>query len=266
MIMKRAHGAERHSALIDSVLKVSVSNTEEKIRSLGASVMAYWLCRSYSYAGPGFDWIDGGGAPMGGGLSTSLRVTTEQVSKAARYRAKYAKPPSPDVFFVDSAVAVTRRFKDLVEQFELGLHFFVPIELQFFDGSVMPGEFFYFNCNVDIDCVLTDNKEEWFEELGGTLMPTLQFIQKLTPLEISLSKPQIEGRHLWTGGILGWNQLFISDEFCVALRKNRIREIEIRRECQEVERPWVPEEHMGPLLDKWRDYVASGRNLNTGWI
>jgi hypothetical protein len=232
--------------------------------------MAWWLCRSYSYAGPGFDWLDGGGAPAGGGLSTSLRVKPEQVSKVARYRAKYAKPPSPDVFFVDCAVAVTRRFKDIVEEFEPGLHLFVPIELQFFDGSVMEGEYYYFNCNVDVDCVRTDNKPEWFKDYGDSLesriLPTLGSIQRLTPLEISLSKPQIDDRHLWTGGVLGWNQLFVSDAFCKALRKNRIREIEIRRECREIDRPWIAEEHMGPLFQKWRDYVAADRKLEMGWI
>jgi len=92
----------------------------------------------------------------------------------------------------------------------------------------------------------------------------MPFIQKLTPLELSLSKPQIEGRHLWTGGPLGWNQLFVSDEFCEALRKGRFSALEIWRECHEVDRSWIAEEQMGPLLDKWREYVANGRDCEAG--
>jgi hypothetical protein len=229
--------------------------------------MAWWLKRSYSYAGPGFDWIGDKSAPVGSGLSLSIPVKREWVPKAARYRKSYSKPPSPDLFFVDSSVAVTRRLKDMVESFEPGVHLFVPIELQYYDGLVMDDEFYFFNCQADVDCVLTNNKAEWFRRSRyGEISSQLGLIQKLTPLEISLSKTQIEDRHLWTGGPLGWNQLFVSDEFCAALRKNRIREIEITRECHEVDRPWVAEEHMGPLLDKWREYVASGRTTTMGWI
>jgi hypothetical protein len=229
--------------------------------------MAWWLCRSYSYAGPGFDWIGDKSAPVGSGLSLSIAVRPEWVPKAARYRAAYAKPPKPDVFFVDSAVACTARFKALVEEFEPGLHLFVPIELQYHDGRVIEGEYYFFNCQTDVDCVLTDNEAEWFRVYDdGRVTSGMGLIQRLTPLEISLSQPQIEGLHLWTGGPLGWNQLFVSNAFCKALRKSRIREIEIRRECREVDRPWVAEEQMGPLFEKWRDYVASGRSSTMGYI
>src|SRR5690606_7552436 len=157
------------------------------------------------------------------------------VPKAARYRAQFPKPPAVDIFFVDSAVAVTRRFKALVEEFEPGLHLFVPIELQFHDGTAMPGEFYFFNSNVDIDCVLTNNDPEWFETLpDGRVISTLKFIQRLTPREIRLSREQVGQRHLWTGGPLGWNQLFVSDDFCNALRKRKFRAVEIRRECAEI--------------------------------
>jgi hypothetical protein len=229
--------------------------------------MAWWYCRSYSYAGPGFDWLGGKSAPVGSGLSLSIKVEPEWVPKVARYRAPYAKPPKPDLFFVDSAVGCTARFKTLVEAFEPGLHLFVPIELQYHEGNVIEGEYYFFNCQVDVDCVLTDNKREWFHTSRyGEISSALSLIQKLTPLEISLSKPQIEGRHLWTGGPLGWNQLFVSNEFCSAFRKGKFREVEIRRECHEVDRPWVAEEQMGPLLEKWRDYVAAGRSGTMGWI
>lgn len=234
--------------------------------------MAWWLKRDYSYAGPGFDWIDEDAVEekrglFGSGLSLSRPLNEKNIPKAARYRAAYPKAPSPDIFFVASATTVTGRFKALVEEFEPGLHLFAPIELQYHDGRVMDGEYYSFNCNVDVDCVLTDNKPEWFRTLpDGRVMSTLKLIQKLTLLEISLSKPQIEGRHLWTGGPLGWNQLFASDAFTKSLRKGRFRAVEIWRECHEIDRPWVAEEHMGPLLDKWRNYVEHDRNCEVGYI
>jgi hypothetical protein len=234
--------------------------------------MAWWLCRNLTYVGPDFDWVDPGAVAekrglVGSGLCISRPLNAKNVPKAARCRRPYPKKPSVDIFIVDYAVAVTGRFRELVERFEPGLHLFVPIELQFFDGTPMDGEYYFFSTNVDIDCILTDNKDEWFRDYGrGNIQPTITSIEKLTPREIYLSKPQIEGCHLWTGGPLGYCQLFVSDEFCAALRNGKFRSIDIRRECQELDRPWVAEEQMGPLLDKWQNYVANDRNVEVGYI
>lgn len=234
--------------------------------------MAWWIKKDLSYAGPDFDWVDEDDVEekrglVGSGLSLSRPLSEKNVPKAARSRRPARKPPSVDVFIVDYAVACTARFKDLVEQFEPRTHLFAPIELQYQGGQLMEGEYFFFNCNVDIDCVITDNQNDWFyTNRRGEVSSGFSLIQDLTPLEISLSKPQIEGRHLWTGGPLGWNQLFVSDEFCAALRKGKFRAIEVWRECREVDRPWIAEEHMGPLLDRWRAYVAANRDCAMGYV
>ena len=235
--------------------------------------MAWWLCRNYTYAGPGFDWIDQDKVEIprglgGSGLSISRSVTEKSVPKSARYRAPYAKPPKPDIFFVDSDVAVTARFRELAEKFEPSVHLFAPIELQYYDGDPIEAEFFYFNANVDIDCILTENEPEWFRatRFDGSIRPTLTSIQRLTPREIYLSRPQIAGHHMWTGGPLGWNQLFVSNEFCAALRKGRFGALEFRRECHEVDRPWIAEENMGPLLGAWQNFVDHDRNVEVGYI
>jgi len=234
--------------------------------------MAWWVKKDISYLGPHFDWVDQDVVEekrnlAGLGLSLSRPLSERNVPKAARSRRPAKAPPRQDVFIVDSSVACNGRFKDLVEQFEPGMNLFAPIELQYHDGRPMEGEFYFFNCNVDIDCVLTDNKPEWFTDFGnGKVVSEMPLIQLLTPLEISLSKPQIQGRHLWTGGPLGWNQLFVSDPFCTALRKGRYKALEIWRECHEVDREWVAEEHMGPLLAKWQAYVASDRDCEIGAI
>ena len=233
--------------------------------------MAWWIKKDLSYPGPDFDWIDENDVEekrglVGSGLSLSRPLSKRNVPKVARSRRVAKKPPSQDIFIVDYANACNARFKALVEEFEPDLHLFVPIELQYSDGRVMEGEYFFFNCNVDLDCIITDNNLEWFKWAGDRYVPALKTIQKLTPLEISLSKPQIRGRHLWTGGPLGWNQLFVSDEFCEALRKGKYRAIEFWRSCAEIERAWVAEESMGPLLDKWKNYVSHGRDCEMGYI
>lgn len=232
--------------------------------------MAWWIKKD-SYYGPYFNWVEPDAVRekrglVASGLSLSRPLSEENVPHAARSDSNAKKTPSPDIFIVDYAVACNARFKAIVEKFEPDLHLFAPIELQYGDGRLMDGEFYFFTCNVDVDCVLSDNKPEWFLDGGDRIVSVISTIQKLTPLEISLSKPQIEGRHLWTGGPLGWNQLFVSDAFCAALKKARIRGYECWRECHEVDRPWIAEEHMGPLLDKWQNYIAHDRNCEVGYI
>lgn len=232
--------------------------------------MAWWIKKD-SYYGPYFNWINPDTVTekrglVASGLSLSRPLSEENVPHAARSDSNAKKPPSPDIFIVDYAVACNARFKAIVEQFEPDIHLFAPIELQYDDGRVMEGEFYFFTSNVDVDCVLTDNKPEWFLDGGDRIVSSLKHIQKLTPLEICLSKPQIEGRHLWSGGPLGWNQLFVSDAFCTALKKARIRGYERWRECHEVDRPWIAEEHMGPLLETWKNYIANDRNCEVGYI
>lgn len=231
--------------------------------------MAWWI-KADEYYGPYFRWVNPDKVEeyrglSSGGMSVSRPLTARNVPKAARAKARAKKPPSPDVFIVDYAVACNARFKAVVEEFEPGLHLFVPIELQYEDGRVMEGEFYYFSANVDVDCVLTDNKEEWFRDGGDRVVSAINTIQKLTPLEVSVSKPQIEGRHLWTGGPLGYGHLFISNAFSDALKKNRIRGIQRWRVCHEVDRSWIAEKQMGPLLDVWKNYVAHDRNCEVGY-
>lgn len=231
-----------------------------------------WLVKKDSYYGPYFNWLNAEAVEeerglVATGLSLSRPLSEKNVPKVARSDSDARKPPIPDVFICDYSVACNVRFKKLVEQFEPGLHLFAPIELQYSNRETMKGEFYFFNCNVDVDCVLTDNKDEWFyRSRTGKISPMLPLIQKLTPLEISLAKPQIEGRHLWTGGPLGWNQLFVSNEFYAAMKKARIKGVECWRECHEIDREWVAEQQMGPLLEKWREYVASDRNCEVGYI
>jgi hypothetical protein len=230
------------------------------------------LGRDYSYAGPGFDWINPDSVTerrslCGSGLSVSQEIGSRNVPAAAKYREEYDQPPAVDVFFVDSAVAVTGRFKRLVEEYEPGIHLFVPIELRFHDDTVMQGEYYFFNANVSIDCILTDNEDSWFRKTRfGDVRPTLVHIQHSSPIDIRLSVPAVRGRHLWTGGIVGWNQLFVSNVFAKVLQDGKFRAIEFRKECVEVERPWVVDENIGPLRDKWEAFEGSGHQLHVGWI
>lgn len=62
-----------------------------------------------------------------------------------------------------------------------------------------------------------------------------------------------------TAGLLELSQMFVSDEFIEAMRKTLRGRICDERRCIDVARPWAAEEQMGPLLARWRDYVARDR-------
>lgn len=233
--------------------------------------MAWWVKKDISYLGPGFDWIDRAEVPAtisGGGLSVSRTVDPSNVPRVARARGPCKGPPRQNIFLVDVAVVCKPALKKLVESVEPGVHLFVPIDLQYADGTEMEGDFYYFNCQTDIDCILTQNRTEWFRQVRTTGEYRSEFglIQKLTPIDIQISKPQVSGHHLWTAGVLGWNNLLISDEFYQICKKAKFRAWEYWRYCEEVDVEWRAEDNMGPLLPIWRDYVASGRTMHIPWI
>jgi hypothetical protein len=58
---------------------------------------------------------------------------------------------------------------------------------------------------------------------------------------------------------LGLSQLFVSNAFMDAMRKTLRGYISSYDRCIEVDRPWLAEEQMGPLLQRHLAYVASGR-------
>lgn len=233
--------------------------------------LAWWISRSAAYAGPGFDWINPEAVIerrglSGSGLSLSRPLAERNIPKVGRYRKPFGAGPVADVFFVSCAVVVNERFKNLVERFEPGAHLFTKIELQYFDGKAIDGNFYFFNCNTDIDCILTDNNPAWFSNKYNKIISNIKHIRELTPIDVVLSKPAIAGHHLWTGGPLGWNQLFVSDAFYAALCADNIGEFETRRHCEEIDQPWMAKDNMGPLLEKWQNYVAHERNVEMGYL
>jgi hypothetical protein len=248
--------------------------------------MAWLIAKSYSFGGPPLHIIDN---PDGTklfnniGASSSLPWPHGSNAMTARYDRPWAGKPD-DMFLVDGMVAVSGALHDLIESFEPGIHAFVPLRLERRDGEVVyedfkflpvarapdlspstgtpiEGRYYLFSAQQDVDCVVTDNDPELFEDLGpldgGRRHLLCRVREPYRP--ITLSRPQIAGRHLWTGGLLCWNELFCSDAFKAAVETAELGFVEFNRECSLVEHPWVGEEQMGMMLSQWRGYVASGR-------
>ncbi|MDZ3831307.1 MAG: hypothetical protein U0S50_05745 [Sphingopyxis sp.] len=177
-------------------------------------------------------------------------------------QSKAHKGKLSDMILVDGSVAVHQRFRDLVEELEPGIHAFAPIILERKNGDRIGEDYFLFSAQQDIDCLITDNNPENFEFLWENDTGVKQILCKLTQPghEVPISKPPIAGKHLWTAGLLGLNQMFVSVEFADAARENLRGLRRFERRCTAIDRPWIAEEQMGPLLSRHNAYVTSGRS------
>jgi hypothetical protein len=227
-------------------------------------MMAWLIAKSYNYRGVRSEIIDN---PDGTVMFNHIGASSSLPWKRGKgpITARFIKPydgPLDDMFLVEGMIAVSGRFRDIVEGFEPGMHGFVPLKMQRLNGTPIEDELYLFSAQQDVDCVITDNDPELFEDLGT--YPNYHNIHcrvREPYRSITLSRPQIDRLHLWTGGILCWNELFCSDAFKNAIEAAKIGFVEFNRECSVVDQPWVGDEQMGIMLPRWRAYVATGRQF-----
>ena len=236
--------------------------------------MALMLKKPADYRGPNFEIVSN---PEGIklyhdiGVGSNLPWTPGREPVVARQVKDYSGQID-DITAVASSVAVSRKFRDLVESFEPGVHAFSPLVLERKNGERF-GEYFLFVLQQDIDCILTDNKTENFEFLGKYEGIETKIYCTLTQPRktILLSKPAIDGKHLWTAGLLGLSEMFVSDAFCAAFAKQCTGYLDIYLTTViEVDRIWIAEQQMGPLLPRHLEFIASGRTrvdwtIGEGW-
>ena len=225
--------------------------------------MAWLVEKNYHFPGPNFEITDnpGGLKPINNiGICSHLPWQPVSEPVVARQDKTY-RGKIDDMTIVAGPVAVSQRFRDLVEEFEPGVHAFSPLILERKNGQRFEEDYWFWTTQQDIDCLITDNDPRNFEHLWTNDAGVKQIICMLTKpgREVPVSRSQIEGRHLWTAGLLGGTQLFVSDAFMAAMRKVLRGYISTYDRCVEVDRPWVAEEQMGPLLPRHLAYVESGR-------
>ncbi|MCY1707284.1 imm11 family protein [Pannonibacter sp. SL95] len=153
----------------------------------------------------------------------------------------------PDVFPMPASNAVHQRFKDLVEEFEPGVHQFFPLALRDKNGVPLPDPYYIFNCLVRLDAVLVaESGLSWGSEKipEGRPESSISFDSQLV-----FSRPAIAGHHLWVGDYL-WQhgKIYVSDAFYAELRARKIRFFRFAQ-YPELDIPWIAEEQIKPMLD-----------------
>lgn len=175
-------------------------------------------------------------------ISKNEPVDASRMPAQARLRFAWSKP-IPDIFPTPGLNAVNQRFRDLVETFEPRVHQFFPLKLFALDGSSLDGNYYIFNCAVGIDAIIhTTAEPKWTTDATG--MPILY-----TGMEkqFELSRQVIGDHHLWCGKSVSKLELFVSDAFYEAIKRNKITGLDAVYR-KELDVPWVAEKELAPLL------------------
>lgn len=175
----------------------------------------------------------------------------------------------PDVLTERTHHICNQRFKDLVDSFEPGLHFFNPIEMKRNSGEIM-GQYYLWTIGQDIDCILTgglddywrpataDREEFQFSKLCRDATKLVHGDELNKRRTVRISKQAVAGRHLWTGGLLaiGVSPFFMSDDLASAWKGQKFSALDFLGKAEEVDIPWNPVANMGPELTAWRKREA----------
>ena len=118
--------------------------------------MAQVINLHYHEGQPAFDFLDMAGTmkPVFFGMSLGKAVDPARVPTYAREKTRNKK--LYDIFSMPGLNGVSQRFRDLVEEFEPGVHQFFPLQLSRRDGTPIEGNHYVFNCFVRADTVLVD--------------------------------------------------------------------------------------------------------------
>ena len=178
------------------------------------------------------------------GFSAGYPIDPERVGKSAHEEtARHNR--IDDIFSMPGVNAVSRRFRDVVESFEPGVHQFFPLALFRKDDAPIEGQFFVFNCTVSVDTVLATRSDmRWTEWPNG--MPALT--RRMSD-RIVHSSQAIAGRHVWCRRFIDClTGAFVSDALHTELKARKIKAFK-SFQCEEVDEPWNADEQIGPQLD-----------------
>lgn len=213
--------------------------------------MAYYLKLVFQpHAGRHFDFegeVTNAGAF---GLSAGEPIYWPMPEKA---RALKRYKSMPDVFPLPGVNGVNGRFRDLVEEFEPGLHEFFPLTLVWEDGSPIEGDWFIFNCTVSVDTLLPEKSGAvWRDSVNGK-----PYIELHPDLDWILSRPAIGERHLWCGKrIQHGGGVYCSDVFYEELKRRKIKFIAAKH-CEEIDELWVAEDNVDRQLAWEKTYLKN---------
>lgn len=146
-----------------------------------------------------------------------------------------------DAFYIIGFICVSFRLRELIESFEPNKHQFFPITLEAKNGTPYTDKYFIFNPCTIMDAYLDVADSKW-QELPNLMRPYRKGFEPVT-----LSSQEIAGQHVWMGGFMGSNDLFVSDALRKRIEKERMRYFWFQP-LTERDVPWKPEVEMPQVL------------------
>ncbi|WP_444928417.1 imm11 family protein (plasmid) [Microbulbifer sp. SSSA002] len=206
--------------------------------------MAYLIKLDYNSREPQFEFLDEPQEMAIFGLSTGVHIDPSRFPTKAKEETK--KKVIPDIFSMPGLNAVSQRFKDLVEEFEPGIHQFLPLDLFKKTGDPIDGNFYTFNCGKRLDAVLNKHSNvEWMASNEVTGEPELDIDVRYTNY---LSAPRIKGHHFWSSDYQRVIGVYVSEEVFKRLKTEKFKYFKFQH-WPELDELWFPEENIGPFLE-----------------
>ena len=195
---------------------------------------------------PNFEWDDEPKPMAMWMLGTG--VPLEDLSLVPRRATQTDKKKLCDVFPMPGLNAVSERFKTIVEEYEPGVHQFIPISLKAKDGTPYDEPYYIFNACQTIACVLADvsPRQSWVVKKAGR-RKGMPFVNG-PDSDLVLSKPAIDGHHVWTGELIKGGTVFFSDVLEARMEKEKIRYLYYRK-AEEIDRPFDAVAQIRPTID-----------------
>jgi hypothetical protein len=134
-----------------------------------------------------------------------------------------------DIVPVNAAWCVSETFRRLVEMLEPGVHQFLPIELIRFNGQKAEHDYFMFNILCRVEVLIVEKSNVVWRETYSERVPEVSGYKYLSlgpdPVQLVLSKRQLEGRHVWRGEKHFRSRVFFSDTLVEAIRTKKLQRL-----------------------------------------
>ncbi|PWB93134.1 imm11 family protein [Methylosinus sporium] len=150
-----------------------------------------------------------------------------------------------DILPLIGFICVSRRVKEVIEEFEKGVHVFYPVHLLAKDGAPYAEEYFLLLPGHRFNAFIAAAYPKWDETVSGEpYLPS-------PPLGGSMSLREIAGRHLWRQLFAQPERIFVSGELHDRLEREKIRYATYSR-YDAFDTPWSAEKQMAPYL-RWAE-------------
>jgi hypothetical protein len=129
----------------------------------------------------------------------------------------------PDLFMVESSLAVSEALKNLIETYEPGVHQFHKIILLKKNKTPFDGNFYLFNITTLVDAIIYE-KSSIKREKNPYNTPGREYrydYARVNEVRV-LNKKLIEGKHVW-GDLSVSLDIYFSDEFAQEYIKNKFK-------------------------------------------